>query len=183
MTVTQMYGYYKELDKRGIILYFNGPISQSVVEGIADMMRQKMRLTDAGLSISQKVFGVLVEQMQNIINYSVDKHHPGEDGMGGIGTGQIVVGQDEGEFYVACGNKIEKGLEQNIRVKLEAIKDMDKDELKSYYKEQRRNGSDAFSKGAGLGFIEMARKASYPLDYKIEPINDEMSYFAVKATV
>ena len=57
---------------------------------------------------------------------------------------------------------------------------MDKDELKKYYKKQRREeAKEENSKGAGLGFIEMARRASSPIEYDILPAAEQGKYFFV----
>lgn len=179
-----MLSFYESMNREGVVLYFNGPISQSVVEGIGDMMRRKMEYEQNGMQLARKVFSVLVEQMQNIICYSRDAcpvTHEGAEGA--IGSGQIVVGRSEGQFYVACGNTVRRDREQRIRERLDALNAMSRDELKAYYKEQRRLGPDAESCGAGLGFIEMARKSSRPLQYRFDPIDDTTTFFAVTVHV
>jgi hypothetical protein len=57
---------------------------------------------------------------------------------------------------------------------------MSRDELKVYYKECRKKKKTDSVKGAGLGFIDMARKSSRPLDYSITPIDGENSFFTMK---
>lgn len=175
-----MYEYYEQLQEKGIILYFNGPVSQGVVEGVADLMREKMRNEDAGMKVTQRVFSILVEQMQNIVRYSVERDH---DDFGGLsmGSGQIIVGREaEGQFYVACGNRIRSEDGPRLTNKIEQVRTMNPDELKLLYKEQRRKGPDPDSRGAGLGFIEMARKACKPVDFNIVPVDGETSFFSMK---
>ena len=48
-----------------------------------------------------------------------------------------------------------EGLQQNLA----ELKAMDSKELRKAYKQRLRDGPPEGSKGAGLGFIEMARKA------------------------
>jgi hypothetical protein len=174
-----MLSYHETMCREGVVLYYNGPISQSVVEGVGDMMRRKMVLEDNGMQLAQKVFSVLVEQMQNVICYAQDICTPAVC----MGTGQIMVGRNGEEFYVACGNPVSRNREARIRERIDIVNGMSRDELKAYYKEQRRKGPDEDSCGAGLGFIEMARKASRPLQYRFDPIDDETSFFAVKVHV
>ncbi len=206
-----MLAFYETMNREGVVLYFNGPISQSVVEGIGDMMRRKMAYEENGMQLAQKVFAVLVEQMQNVICYA--KEHEGppaekeKDDAGwcgnasgvavgacqafgnpasagpGMGTGQIMVGREGEQFYVSCGNPVNRKREARIKERIDTINSMSREELKAYYKEQRRKGPDEDSCGAGLGFIEMARKASRPLQYRFDPISDSMSFFAVKVHI
>ena len=56
-------------------------------------------------------------------------------------------------------------------------------ELKAFYKEQRRLGPDDESKGAGLGFIDMARKASEPIAYQIIDAGNGAAFFTLKVII
>lgn len=173
----KMYDCYESLRGEGVILYFNGPVSQCVVEGMGDLMRRKLRSEEAEAKVSHRIFAILVEQMQNIVRYSAERDATGLDG-GDMASGQVVVGREEdGRFYVACGNRIGADSGRRLSDRLNKVSSMSKDELKRYYKECRRKGPDAESRGAGLGFIEMARRAEGPMDYHIRPVDSETAFF------
>ncbi|GAB7024426.1 SiaB family protein kinase [Salidesulfovibrio brasiliensis] len=176
----KMYDCYESLMGDGIILYFNGPVSQGVVEGVADLMRQRLRNEEAGMKLSHRIFAILVEQMQNIVRYSKEREPVDVDGES-IANGQVIVGrEDDGRYFVACGNRIAAADGDRLSEKLNRVSSMNKEELKRYYKDCRRRGPDPDSKGAGLGFIEMARKAEGPLDYHIRPVDGETAFFSMK---
>ena len=181
MKENALYSYYQSMNREGVVLYFNGPISQSVVESIGEMMRRKMACEEEGMQTARKVFAVLVEQMQNIINYSVDACR--SEAEGNLGMGQIMVGRREEGFFVSCGNAVDREMEARIRGMIDAVNGMDREELKAYYRRQRRAEPDEMSRGAGLGFIEMARKASRPLDYRFTPIDASTSFLAVTVSI
>ena len=220
--------YYTDLEKDGVVLFFNGPISQSVVEGIGELIRQKVATTDSSVHIARKVFSVMVEQMQNVICYSLDSNksadtkdpsssqeeqldesaecgspfhwcsdaptssahsaysmatNSGTESSASYGTGQLIVRKNEEGYYVACSNRIQTAQAKRIQSKVAVINAMNKEELKAYYKQQRKSGPDAASLGAGLGFIEMARKASKPLDIDVRPLDDTTSIFSVAVCI
>lgn len=176
-----LFKYYEEMQNEGVILYFNGPVSQSVVESIADLMRSKMRAEEAAMASVRRVFAVLVEQMQNIVRYSTERQADNDGLPGEMAHGQVVVGREpDGRFFVACGNKILTEDSGALREQIDRLQAMDRDELKAYYKERRRSLECASPKGAGLGFVEMARKAAQPLDYSISPVDGSTSFFSVK---
>jgi hypothetical protein len=60
---------------------------------------------------------------------------------------------------------------------------LSKDELKALYKEQLRAEPEQGSKGAGLGFMEIARRASKPLEFDFTNIDSDHAFFALKATI
>jgi Family of unknown function (DUF6272) len=100
-----------------------------------------------------------------------------------VGVGMLTVGIDDGHYFVMSGNKLPSAKVEKLRSKLENLQSMNQDELKQYYKEQRRMEPDSDSKGAGLGFIEMARKVSKNIEFDFHKIDDENSFFTFKATV
>jgi hypothetical protein len=120
--------------------------------------------------------------MQNVINYSAEKGDAGEDDQD-LSFGILIIGKREGQFYIQCGNYVTQEQEAPLRHKLTKIQSMDKDELKKFYKEQRRKEASEGSKGAGLGFIEMARKASEPITFDFAPAKAEKLFFVITAVV
>ncbi len=87
-------------------------------------------------------------------------------------------------FYVRGGNYVGKSDADILRQRLEDLRAMDKDQLKELYKVQRRQAkSEGKTKGAGLGFIDMARRASGPLEFDLVPVDGETSFFSMTTTV
>ena len=182
MTV-ELLDLYSQLRRKGIIFCFSGPISQGIVEGIGDALMQKMEREEAGQVISRKVFSIFVEQMQNVVNHSAEKIESQDQGGGDLRYGVVVVGQESGKFYVRSGNYIKKKEAAHLKEQLETLRSMNKDELKAYFKAQRKKELDQGAQGAGLGFIETARKASAPLEFDIKSVDNQYDFFAIKALI
>ncbi len=177
----QLYSFYEELKEEGVMFCFCGPTSQSVVEGIGQALKRKMELEEAGMSTIQRVFSIFVEQMQNIVNYSIEQTPPESSDGNELKHGVVVVGRCEGKFYVICGNKVKTDQSEKLLERTRYLQNMNKQELKDYYKQMRRQEPDKDSKGAGLGFIEMFRRASEPLECHVAPIDSETVFFSIKA--
>lgn len=175
--------FYENLCRESIIFCFNGPISQSLIEGIGDVLRQKMKLEDTSTGVSQKVFGIFVEQMQNVINYSAEKKQEQLNGSVDVRSGVLIVTHKNGRYCIYSGNYIKNSEKAYLSEQLDLLKSMNQAELKAYYREQRKNPPPEGSKGAGLGFIETARKASEPLEYKLQIKDEDMAFFSLKALV
>jgi hypothetical protein len=84
---------------------------------------------------------------------------------------------------VFAGNLVERADVERLRAKLTRIRGMSKDELKALYKEQLRAAPEEGSKGAGLGFVEIARRASKPIEFDFAEIDGTHAFFALKATI
>ena len=179
----KIYAMVEYLKDHEMVFWYNGPVSQVLVVEIGDIIKKSI---DEGSDkvVINRIFSILVEQMQNIIKYSVQKTSGG-DGAGRLilSSGLIAVGVEENYYSVISGNVICNNDKDRIRERLDLIISMDRDAQKEYYKAMRRKEPDPQSRGAGLGFIEMARKASRPLEYRFTPVDEEHSFFSLKALV
>lgn len=178
--MTSLYNYKQELKEQGIIFSFSGPMSHDIIEGIGSAIRTKIEEGENGdKNIALKVFSIFVEQVENVINYSAEKDSIDSD----MGFGIVVVGKKDDIYFISGGNKIPNNKVEKLENTLSKLISMDKDELKAFYKERRRAAREGDSKGAGIGFIEMARKSTKPIEYNFIPIDSEYSFFTIKISI
>ena len=185
---TDLYAVKKSLGEQGIFFCLSGPISQNLLVEIGDTLKQKMEMEETNKSTVLKVFSMLVEQSQNIIRYSAEKiftesgfrEEPAREVAMSLGI--ITVGFEDGHYFVLCGNMVENKDVEFIGAKLDRLRSMDKSQLKKHYREQRRAETES-NKGAGLGFVEVARRASKPIEFEFKSIDDDYSFFSLKAVI
>lgn len=166
-------------NREGIMVCFNGPITSTLIEEIGKALRRHLEvLTEAPSAISD-VFAVYVELTQNIRHYDESRSATGQD------TSTIVVCRNgEGRYSVSAGNVVAEDDGKRLMMRLEQLAGMDKDALKAAYKTQlRRPRGELRSESAGLGLIDMARKASQPLEGALSPLSDGTSFFSLRVTL
>ncbi|MXN65085.1 hypothetical protein GR183_09215 [Stappia sp. GBMRC 2046] len=188
MLANELYGLKKDLRERGIVFAYSGYVTENVLSGVGDALKKKLAIEDADTKTIRSVFAVFVEQMQNIIRYSVEQlpspdlppsaDHPAE-----LRYGILTIGQEGADYVVHAGNLVMKSDVPRMRERLSAIQAMNREQLKFAYKEQLRSGPDEHSKGAGIGFIEIARRASSPIEFDFMDIDGKLAFFALKATI
>lgn len=184
-----LYDFYKYLKNKNILFSYSGPVSQKSLEGVGNSIRHNLEYDEATNKSKLSVFSIFVEQVQNILNYSAEKlikeaqDKNEQDYQENLRFGVIVIGRKENEYYVYCGNKIFNQDIPSVKTKIEEVRNLNKDELKALYKNRRRQEPEKGSKGAGLGMIEMARRAGGPLEYHFTDIDDEVSFFSIKVMV
>jgi hypothetical protein len=170
------------MDRDGIILSYSGPINQDIIEGLSSVVKEKLKLENISMGTSLKIFSVFIEQIQNILFYSKDiqKNESSEN----LKNGLTVIGRiSKEQFFVLSGNEVSEIQKERLSKKLDKVANLSKDELKKLYKEARKVESDEFSNGAGLGFLEMARKSSQPLEYNFEQIGEDKFFFSLNIIV
>ncbi len=184
MLAPEVYEFRNHLKERGIMLCYSGYMTEGILAGIGDAIKKKLALDDADTKTARTVFAVLVEQMQNVIRYSAEKELPeAPAGSSELSFGVLTVGKDENDFYVTCGNKIFSGDVSRLEKSLSEIKKLDKAGLKVLYKQTLKGDVPEFSVGAGVGFIDIARKASRGIDFDFMNIDTDYSFFSLKAYI
>ena len=180
-----LYHLKTELNEQGIFFCLSGPVSQKLVTDIGAILDQKMSMENAGKLTVLRVFSLVVEKVQNIIHYSDEKAlaEDAESSEDALSFGLIAVGYHDRHYFVLSGNMIRNDKVNRLREKLHRIQGMSKEELKHAYREQRRKTPEEGSKGAGLGFLEMAKKASKPIEFTFKHLDEQMSFFSIKTTI
>jgi hypothetical protein len=171
------------LDERGVLFSFSGYLSEGILYSLGDALRHKMALEDTDLTTIKKVFSVFIEQAQNIIRYSADKLGVTKGNAVELSSGMVTIGTNGNKFFIVCANVILNEDVERLRERLERLAGMDKDAIKAFYKEQLREPPEETSRGATIGLIEIARRASEPIQFDFDPIDDKHQFFCLKVSI
>ena len=188
MLATNLLELRTTLREAGIILSYCGYVTEPVLSGVGEALKQKLAIEDMDAKTARSVFAVFVEQMQNIIRYSAEKEPPTpSDGtpppLHEIRYGILTIGRSARGFVVKAGNLVERDDVPPLRAKLEHIRTADRATLKQLYKETLKAEPSVSSKGAGVGFIEIARRASQPIAFDFVTIDERFDFFALEAEI
>jgi hypothetical protein len=186
MNIEIFKGYRQFVSEQGVIFYYDGYLSQPIITAMGEALRGKLEAEDSSTKATRKVFSAFVEMMQNIVHYA-DADASSEKKSNAFGN--VAVGFKDQHYFIVSGNTVATSHIERLSSKLEAIRAMSLDEIKAEYKRKLRGGAeeqDENSKGAGLGFLTVARDASEPIEFLFEPIlgsGNALSFFYLKATV
>ena len=175
-----IYDMHQMMLKNNIILVYEGEFTQEITKSVLAMAERNMDSIGEESGIKRKVFNVMVECLQNIV-----KH--GEEYLSGeikSNTAIFMIGKLKDSYIITSGNPIRNELVDSLKERLDKINSLDKDGLKTLYKDIIKNGAGLTNKGgAGLGFVDMARKSGQKLEYGFEPLKEGQSFFSLKTTV
>jgi len=172
----------RTLSTQGALICFNGPFSHSIIEELGKAVRKYLETEEIQKSALMDVFSVYIEATQNVSNYANRDDWP-EEVRAGLNAGIIVIGREADHYVVQSGNPVRPEDVEALRGRMERLRGLDKPALKALYKEQMRSRLDAGRSGAGLGLIDMARKASAPLVYDLAPDSEGLTFFSLKVIV
>ena len=178
-----MFQFKEMLEKEGIIFSFSGTISQPILSGISETIESDLVAMEMDTKVTMKIFAVFTEQMQNIMSYSKERRENRENRHSSPGICVVGLDAQKEKYYVHSANIMDIKDEPIVSKKIDHINTLDDSGLKKYYKELRRSGKGMHGRGAGLGFLEMAKRSCEPLEYRITNIDDERSFFEIKVYI
>jgi len=167
------------LDKN-LILVYEGEFNQEITKSVLSMTERNMDTYNEDGRIKRKVFNIMVESLQNICKHAEKMGNAGYDG---ANSAIFMIGKFNDEYIIISGNPMLTEHVPDITRRLTNINKLDKDGLKLLYTDQIRNGKISKRGGAGLGFIDMARKSGRKLGFDFETINDVYTFFSLKTTI
>ncbi len=171
----------KMIEDDGIIfLSYGGFLSQALISGMTEALEKEAESSEISMNESNNIFTVFIELAQNMMNYSKSAH---ADDKSVKAQGLILVSKnDEGIYNIHSQNIVSIQDKEKIEPKLLEIQSLDRDGIKKRYRELRRSGQNTHGKGGGIGFYEIAKRCN-SIEYEFKPINENKSYFHLKATI
>lgn len=157
-------------DAQQVLLHFSGELNGNVVATLSDTVRERLDDSAPDRRVARRVFSTFVEMAQNIVHYA-------DRAEADAPRATLTVMRNEAQFSVVCSNRVRGEQIGRVRGRVEAVRAMTIDQVKAAYRAQLRNeeheSEDTTSRGAGLGFLTLAREASQPIDYSIVPVAGE----------
>ena len=94
-----------------------------------------------------------------------------------------MISKDDKRYCVMTGNPIPRSGVAELTKNLNDLNSKDKDGLKEMYKEIIKNTQISQKGGAGLGFIDMARKSGEKLEFSFNNLDAEYDFFCLKVNI
>jgi hypothetical protein len=174
-----IYELHKTMLAKNLILVYEGEFTQEITKSVLSMAERNMDSMGEESSIKRKVFNVMVECLQNIVKHGEDFNPLNEKKQ----TAIFMIGKLDDEYVITSGNPVKNDVVGILTEKLDQINSLDKEGLKALYKDIIKSTEISEKGGAGLGFVDMARKSGQKLEYDFTKINDEHSFFSLKTTI
>ena len=175
-----IYKFHETMEQQKLQLVYSGEVNQSITKAFVSLAEKNLDETNESLTTKRRVYHVMVECLQNICKHA-DDPVTGEPDI--PGSGIFVVGYNENAYIVTTGNIVANERIEGLTHLLERVNHLDRDELKKLYKEQIKQSRLSDKGGAGLGFIDIAKKTGNKLIYHFEPVNDVSSFFILKTKI
>ena len=176
--VFNMLDFFNMTKSYGTDVIYSGTLWHESIEEIGTILRRKMDSDKLSLQDKNAYFSIFVEMMSNMLKYSEDKTDSG------VTKGSFVSVYKKDNYYALCGNLIKNEDKDAIKNRLDSLNSMDKPSLHEFYIEKlKEKTTDARSRGAGLGLLEIARRASTPIEYEFLPYDGNLTLFTMRVSI
>ncbi len=176
-----IYDLHRTMMSQKLILVYDGDFTQETTKSILAMAERNLDSSGEDSGIKRKVFNVMVEALQNIVKHSSEQ---GSQAGSLISKSAIfMISKDDKRYCILTGNPIPKTNVSKLTANLNDLNAKDKEGLKEMYKGIIKNTQISEKGGAGLGFVDMARKSGEKLEFTFNHMDEDFDFFCLKVNV
>ena len=128
--------------------------------------------------VKRRLIHVVVESVQNIF-----RHGEALATNAAHGHCMLAVAAEPGGYAVISGNAIRKARMSQIADKIEQVNGLSADRLTGLYRRILLDTHVSITGGAGLGFVDMARKSGKKLFFDFQEMSEDYCFFRLKVFV
>jgi hypothetical protein len=172
-----VYLIHKTMSEHNLILVYEGEFTQEITKSVLSMAERNLDSIGEEQNIKRKVFNVMVECLQNICKHADSMKREEER------RAIFMIGKENDSYEITSGNYILNTSIEGLKSKLDQINGLDKEGLKVLYKDLIKTSELSEKGGAGLGFVDIARKSGQKLEFDFETVNGENSFFSFKTKI
>ena len=175
MTEINCFEWYETLDNEDLILSFQGDFSHELVRAILILTESKN--IEKG-PLQSKVFGVVVECLQNIYKHGADQPENS-----GLTPGIFLIGKKGDDYFIHIGNMVKNSEVETLKQKIDTLNSMDEPALRQMQQDILKTTALSAEGNAGIGMIYTKRKSKGDLIYRFNPIDDRLTFFALNLVI
>lgn len=157
---------------------YMGRLSKDQLDYVLINLEKSLSTSLSSKLAIKKIYNILVESLQNIYGYlksNADKDH--------LLEAFVFVNNNGEDYHIATGNYMHKKDMHSIKSRIEIVNTLDRDELKDLYRGVLDIGGESQGGGAGLGFIDMAKRAKGQLEPEFTEVDDDHVFFTLELDV
>ncbi|MCS7005222.1 MAG: SiaB family protein kinase [Cytophagales bacterium] len=175
--------HYRSLQSKNIVLAYKGSASNELLDTILSIVDNKIKYLEPHAKLRRKVYTIVVELLQNIYHH-LDIKTLQEYILEDLDAILFLLLKTDEGYEIIIGNYIAQKDTIALKSRLESICRMSLEEIKNTYREALNNGEFSAKGGAGLGFLDIARRSGKQLEYQFEKVPDrDFSFFTLKVKI
>lgn len=171
---------YVLIDGDNVLLEYEGEVNKEVLLDTLPKIEEKLDDLNVAKQKKRKIVNISIETLQNLQLHSL----PLENSKHQLPP-LYVLTQKGKSIAIVIGNLMDSSECTVLKDKINKINSLNEEEIKFLYGVIMKQTVVKFSTkgGAGLGLIDMKKKSGNNLEFKFQPIDDEVTYFNLRITI
>lgn len=159
-------------------LHYSGPVDYEKLNILLKELMQAGEFAELDKVTGKRVYGIVVEILENIIKYSeseIPAKHAGEP--------SISIEKKSGRILIKADNAIRTADAEKIIHKIDEVNNLSENALKDLFEKRVNEESKKDATGAGLGLILIKLKSGSEISYKIRKLEEGIDFLEITIEV
>jgi hypothetical protein len=166
------------MGKEGILLTYRGHLDGQVIDMLIQLTDQKLTYSKTRTRVKKKIINILVEALQNTYFYVEEVQETKMFLLEEISTSFfMILAQKKGDYYIFTGNKVDNEQVEHLKERVRIVNEFSEQELQEYYIKSLNKDILPQKGGAGLGLVDILRRAKHQVNFEFEDIDNKCSQF------
>lgn len=169
---------FELLKDEHVILSYQGALDGELIDMLIQITDKMLLKQNTRLRFKKKIINILVECLQNSFHYTTQLSENEDDTRIANSPFLILSKQDE-VCTVFTGNYVSNERAAILKEKVANVCDLDDEELQQYYIKSLNKDELPQSGGAGLGLVDIIRRAKHHVIFDFKAINESYQLFSI----
>lgn len=166
------------MSENELLLAYRDHITDDAVQQLLSITEMKLLQSGEEKKLRKRVFNILVECLQNIVNHA-DIDTDTEKDVASL----LLMGRHEDDIFIITGNKVLNTKLSVLKKKIAEINAMDHDDMREIYSNKLGESTYSAKGGAGLGLLDIYKRSGRKLEYSVEAIDEKVSFLSLHITI
>jgi hypothetical protein len=166
------------MSENELLLAYRDHITEATVQQLLSITEMKLIQSGEEKKLRKRVFNILVECLQNIVNHADIDDNSDKDV-----ASLLLMGRHEDNFFIITGNKILNSKVPSLQRKIAEINEIDHNDMREVYSNKLGKSTYSEKGGAGLGLLDIYRRSRSKLEYNIDSVDEEISFLSLHITI
>ena len=176
-SIDQFFDIDRMMSEHELLLAYRDEIEEHTVQQLLSITELKLVQSGEDKKLRKRVFNILVECLQNIVNHGEIEDSEKE------AASLLLIGRHKGNFFIVTGNRIKNEKIEALEAKIKEINGWDHSEMRDIYSTKLGKSEYSAKGGAGLGLMDIYKRSGRKLKHNIEPIDDKVSFLSFHITI
>ncbi|EAY24339.1 SiaB family protein kinase [Microscilla marina] len=171
----------KTVASESILFSYRGEITQELMVYFLRIVDKKLIGSKESPLIRRRILNIMIESLQNAVKHARDWYNESE--IEPENEAIFLLSRRDDKYLLINGNAVKNDVKPFIERKIENINSLSSDKQRKLFRNIIKYGVYGSKGGAGLGFVDMARKSGDLINFDFEEIDEKYSYFTYLITL